>query len=131
MKRYKLLRIIAICFEVFSYVKLIAGLLISILLVGGFNFAFLTLLPTRIACVLSSTIGFIFLIATLISFAITIAIAQIINVVLHSYDNSNKILDLIATGVTIHVEETQKEATPLSNWLKANPGKGINDFYSK
>jgi len=126
MKRYTLLRITAIILEVIGYVVLAGGLLLGVMI---FAFSY-NILPTQFKLLSSSLLGVFGFTIWIFTFGHFLIIAHIIQVCLHSYDNSEKIIDLLKTELVVH-SSSIKEETPLSKWLKENPDKGVNDYYAR
>jgi hypothetical protein len=126
MKRYTLLRIAAIILEVLGYLILVGGLLLGIMI---FAFSY-NVLPTQARLFSSALFGIAGFTIWIFTFGHFLIIAHVIQVCLRSYDNTEQILDYLKAGAVVN-DHAPKGETHLSKWLKANPDKGVNDYYSK
>lgn len=127
MKRYALLRITAIILEVIGYLVLVGGLLLAVMI---FAFSY-NVLPAQSRLLPATLVGFAGFVIWIFTFGHFLIIAHVIQVCLRSYDNSEQILDYLKTEKIVTSDYTIKEETPLSKWLKENPDKGVNDYYSR
>jgi hypothetical protein len=126
MKRYTLLRITAIIFEVIGYIVLFGGLLLGVMI---FAFSY-NVLPSQFRLLPSALLGTVGFVIWIFTFGHFLVIAHVIQVCLRSHDNTEQILDFLKAE-TVAKDYATNEETPLSKWLKDNPSKGVNDYYSK
>lgn len=131
MKKYTLLRISAIILEIVGYIILAGGIILGLL---TFVFSY-SILPKELKLFSSSVVSFIVFIIWMFAYGFPLILAYIIQVSLHAYDNTNLILQKLEA-----THQNKKEEQPLiqssansevAQWMKNNPGKGLNDYYSR
>lgn len=131
MKRYTILRITATLIEILGYLILLFGLLLSIM-IFGFSYS---ILPQEYNFFSSAIFGIVVFVVWIFSFGHLLVIAQLIKVSLHAYDNTDIILQRTLTTPPNNSNEQpliQSSANQaVTQWLKDNPGKGLNDYYSR
>lgn len=131
MKKYTLLRISAIILEIVGYIILAGGVILGIL---TFVFSY-SILPKELKLFSSSVVSFIAFIIWMFAYGFPLILAHIIQVSLHAYDNTNLILQKLEATYHIGKDEQTLIQSSANNevaqWMKNNPGKGLNDYYSR
>ncbi len=131
MKRYTILRITATLMEILGYLILLFGLLLSVM-IFGFSY---NILPQEYKFFSSAIFGIVVFVVWIFSFGHLLVVAQLIKVSLHAYDNTDIILQRTLTNPPNDSNKQtllQSSANhAITQWLKDNPGKGLNDYYSR
>ena len=131
MKRYTILRITATIMEILGYLILLSGLLLAIM-IFGFSYS---ILPQEYKFFSSAIFGIAVFAVWIFSFGHLLIIAQLIKVSLHAYDNTDIILQRTLTSLPNNSNEQplipSSANSELAQWIKNNPGKGLNDYYSR
>ena len=123
MKNYTLLRITAIVLEAIGYMFLFGGLILAMLV---FGFSFSVLPESMIRFIPSSIVGLIVFIVWIYTFGPILIIAHVIKVCLHSYDNTEKILEIVKLNSANNNTPRFKEDS--SSLPKSR--QSINDYYA-
>lgn len=131
MKKYTLLRTSAIILEIVGYIILAGGVILGLL---TFVFSY-SILPKELKLFSSSVVSFIVFIIWMFAYGFPLILAHIIQVSLHAYDNTNLILQKLEAAYHNKKEEQHLIQSSANNevaqWMKNNPGKGLNDYYSR
>lgn len=130
MKRYTILRITSTLMEILGYLILLFGLLLAIM-IFGFSYS---ILPQEYKFFSSAFFGIVVFVVWIFSLGHLLVIAQLIKVSLHAYDNTDIILQRTMLAPPKNNEQPliQPSAnSEVAQWMKNNPGKGLNDYYSR
>lgn len=131
MKKYTLLRISAIILEIVGYIMLAGGVMLGLL---TFVFSY-SILPKELKLFSSSVLSFIVFVIWMFASCFPLILAHSIQVSLHAYDNTNRILQKLETTHHNRKDEQTLIQSPanseVAQWMKNNPGKGLNDYYSR
>lgn len=130
MKKYTLLRISAVVLEILGYIILAAGIILGLL---TFAFSY-NVLPEELNFLSSTGVSIIVFVVWMFAYGFPLILAHIIQVCLHAYDNTKLILKKMeATHHNKNEAPLSQSSTnsEITQWLKGNPGKGLNDYYSR
>ena len=119
MKRFTLLRTIAGILEGYSYLALIGGA--AFILIMGFNGE----IDFKAVSIL------VWIVYWLLAFLPVLVTAHLIKLGLAYYDNSEKGLDLLREMTFELKSKKSEQSNAMSNWIKENPGKSLNEFYAE
>lgn len=121
MKSYQSLRIVAKFLLFLAYASLVIGIIVALYgIVINLQNPYLETYKTI-------GIGLIVILGSVVSFVILMAISELIKLFIISADNLQRIAD--NSNEMVKGEEKTRD-TALWQWLKANPTKGINDYYA-